>query len=174
MLLAPPARKLALTVHVVASVGWLGAVATSLAVSLIGMTSDDLSSVRAAYLVLEDVGWYVLVPMSLASLGTGLVSSLGTTWGLFRHYWVVAKLVINLIATAVLIMYMGTLASLADLASGTAADLDTVRSGSPVLHATGALGLLVLATVLAMYKPRGLTRHGWRRQQQDRIPAPPG
>lgn len=161
-------RKLALTAHVTASVGWLGAVASSLALAVAGLVSEDPQTVRGAYLNLELLGWYVLVPLSLASLLTGLVSSLTTPWGLLRHYWVVAKLVINLFATLVLLMYIRSLDYLARLAAETppGGDLATLRSSSPVLHAGGALVLLLVATVLGLYKPRGVTRYGWRKQQQ--------
>ena len=163
-------RKLALTAHVTSSVGWLGAVATSLALAVAGLVSEEPQTVRGAYVNLELLGWYVLVPSSLASLLTGLVSSLGTSWGLFRYYWVVAKLVINVFATVVLLMYMQSLDYLARLAVQTAAggDLGGLRSSSPLLHAAAALLLLLVATVLGIYKPKGLTRYGWRKQQERR------
>ncbi len=177
MTLRPGARKLALTAHVSCSVGWLGAVVSSLALAVVGLIGDDLATVRGAYLNLELLGSYVLVPLSFASLLTGLVSSLGTSWGLFRHYWVVAKLVINVFAGAVLLMYMQSLRHLAGLASETSAsgDLGALRTSSPVLHASGAVVLLLAATVLGLYKPRGLTRHGWRKQREGReaLPAQP-
>ena len=47
--------------------------------------------VRAAFLAMESIGWFVIVPLSLAALPTGLVQSLGTEWGLFRHCWMLAK-----------------------------------------------------------------------------------
>jgi hypothetical protein len=159
----PGLRKLALTAHVSASVGWLGAVVAFLALAVVGLTSEDAQTVRGAYLVMEPVGWFVVIPLALASLLTGLVQGLGTTWGLFRHYWVVFKLLINVFATVVLLMYMQTLGSLADLAADASADLDVVRSPSPLLHAGAALLLLLTATVLAVYKPRGLTPYGRRR-----------
>jgi hypothetical protein len=56
--------------------------------------------------------------LSLASLLTGLVCSLGSVWGLFRHYWVLFKLVINVVATSVLRLYMQTLDYLGDVAAG--------------------------------------------------------
>ena len=170
MILRPRLRKLSLTAHVTSSVGWLGAVASSLALAVAGVVGEDAQTVRGAYLTLELLGWYVLIPFSLASLLTGLVSSLGTTWGLFRHYWVVAKLVINVFATLVLFMYMQSLESLADVAARTSSTVEVadVRSWSPVLHAGGALLLLVVATVLGLYKPRGVTRYGWRKEQERR------
>jgi len=156
--------NLMLTAHVTTSVGWLGAVACFLALSLVGLTSPDEQTVRAAYLVMAPTGWFVLVPLSVASLLTGLVQSLGTNWGLFRHYWVLFKLLMNVFATIVLLMYMQTLDYLASAARN--ADLSGLRSPSPVLHAGLALLLLLVATVLAVYKPRGLTPYGWRKQRE--------
>jgi hypothetical protein len=162
-------RKLGLTAHVASSVGWLGAVAVSLALAVTGLASQDPQLVRSVYLTLEPVGWFALVPLSIASLLTGLVQSLGTPWGLFRHYWILAKLVINVLATAVLLMYMQTLGTLADLASqaGSTASVDDLKSPSAVLHAGAAVVLLLTATMLSVYKPRGLTRYGQRKQQRD-------
>ena len=163
-------RKLALTAHVSASLGWLGAVVSSLALSVTGLVSQDPQTVRGAYLNLEVLGWYVLVPLSVASLLSGIVSSLVTPWGLLRHYWVVAKLLINVFATAVLLLYMQSLDHLARVAgqAPAGADLDALRSSSPLLHAGVALLLLLVAAVLGVYKPRGVTRYGWRKLQDRR------
>lgn len=167
--MTPRLRKFVLTAHVVASVGWLGAVACVLALAVSGLASDDAETVRAVYPAMELAAWYVLLPLALASLVTGIVQSLGTKWGLFRHYWVVVKLVINVLATVVLLLYLETLDHLADVAAtSSGADLSALRSASPVLHAGAALLLLVVATVLAIYKPSGVTPYGWRKQQQQR------
>ena len=163
MSMAPGLRKFALTVHIVSSVGWLGAVVMFLGLSIAGLTSQDPETVRAAYLAMEAVGLFVLVPFSVASLLTGLVQSLGTKWGLIRHYWVLAKLLINVVASLILLMYTQTLRSLAEMASESA-DLAVLRSPSPVLHAGAALLLLLAAVGLSVYKPRGMTRYGWRKQ----------
>jgi hypothetical protein len=168
MTMSPSARKLALTAHIATSVGWLGAVAGFLALAAIGLTSDDARVVRGVYLVMEPAAWVALVPLSFASLLTGFVSALGTPWGLVRHYWVVFKLLINLVSTGILLVYMGTFRAMADLAADPNADLGTVRNASPVLHAALALLGLLAATVLAVYKPRGVTRYGRRHQQRQR------
>ena len=80
-------RKGALLVHVATSIGWFGTVAVFLALAVTGATSSDPGLARACYAVMGVVGWAVIVPASLASLATGVVSSLGTPWGLFRYYW---------------------------------------------------------------------------------------
>lgn len=131
MTMTPGLRKFALSVHVTATVGWLGAVVVFLALAVVGLTSPDAATVRGAYLVMEPAAWFVLVPLALASLLTGLVVSLGTAWGLFRHYWVLAKLVITIFATIVLLIYMKTFRFMAAVAADPGADLGAVRNASP-------------------------------------------
>ena len=159
-------RKFALTVHIACSVGWLGAVVVFLALGVVGMTSQDAQTVRGAYLVMEPAAWFALVPLAFASLLTGLVQSLGTTWGVVRHYWVLFKLLINVVATIVLLMYMETFRFMAAMAADPSAELGAVRSSPAVLHASLALLLLLVATSLAVYKPPGMTRYGRRKQQE--------
>lgn len=162
MTMTPQVRKLALTAHVATSVGWLGAVVVFVALAVIGLTSGNGHMLRGAYRVMEPVAWFVLMPLACLSLVTGIVQSLGTTWGLFRHYWVLFKLLITAGSTIVLLVYMQTLSLVADVAADRTANLDQVRNASPLLHATGAVVLLLTATTLSVYKPRGMTRYGHR------------
>ncbi len=126
--------------------------------------------------MLEVTGLFVLVPLSFASLLTGLVQSLGTTWGVFKHYWVLCKLLINLLSTIILLMYTQTFRYLAGIAADTTlsdAALLGLRNPSPVLHAGAAVLVLLVATVLSVYKPRGVTPYGWRKQYEQRTGSRP-
>lgn len=166
----PPAlRRCGLTLHVLSSVGWVGAVVVYLALGAGAVWADDPALTRAAYVSMDWAAWLVLVPLAVTSLVTGVVQALATPWGLFRHYWVIVKLVIALVATGVLLVYTQTLASFAETAAlpaWTAADQALLASPSVVLHTVGALVLLGMATVLAVYKPAGLTRHGQRQRRR--------
>ncbi|MBA2337311.1 MAG: DUF2269 domain-containing protein [Acidimicrobiia bacterium] len=171
--MTPRIRKLALTAHVSASVGWLGAVAAVLALAVAGVTSGDPQTVRGAYVVMEFMGRFVLVPLAFASLLTGLIQALGTRWGLFRHYWVLFKLLINLFSTLVLLTYMETFSFMSGVAADATSALAVVRNSSPLFHAIAALVLLLVATALSVYKPRGMTRYGQRKQhEQGTVPVP--
>jgi hypothetical protein len=173
----PRLRKFALAAHVTVSVGWLGAVAAYLALAIAARSSlgvepladRDAETVRAAWLAMELTGWFVIVPLALASLLSGLANALGTPWGLFRHYWVVAKLLITVFATAILLQHMPTVSFLAGVAA--TADSAHLRAvGSDLLHAGGGLALLLVTTTLAIYKPAGMTRYGWRKHHERRTP----
>jgi hypothetical protein len=142
--MSPPVRKLALVTDIACSVGWLGGVATSLVLAIAGLASDDIEIARAAYRTLEIVGWHVLIPLSFASLVTGLIQASGTTWGLFRHYRVLIKLLMNVFATGVLLLYTQTLAHFAALARTTSTDLGdpsprTAAADSSINTAAGLL-----------------------------------
>jgi hypothetical protein len=117
-------------------------------------------------------GWFVLVPLAHASLVSGIALSLGTPWGLIQHYWVALKLVITAFLTVILMIYMGTFRQMAGVAADPLVELRFVRNPSPLVHAIFALVLLSAATVLAVYKPFGMTPYGTRRQMRGRLPAP--
>jgi hypothetical protein len=168
MTMTPGLRKLALTAHVASSVGTLGAVAGFLALAIAGLVAQDVQMARSAYLAMDLTAWFVIAPLVLASLLTGIVQSLGTPWGLFRHYWVVAKLLLNLVVTIVLLLQLDLIGYLANVAADTtfsSADLRGLRI-SPVIHAAGGLLVLLVPVALSLYKPRGLTRYGWRKQHE--------
>jgi hypothetical protein len=166
MTMTPFVRKFALTAHVVASVGWLGAVGGFLALAIAGLASREDHLVRAAYIAMELTGWFVIVPLCFASLLTGVVQSLGTSWGLFRHYWVVVKLVMASLATIVLLVHMRPIGHMAHVASAGrslfATDLAGLRM-QLVVDAGAALLVLLVATTLSVYKPRGMTPYGQRK-----------
>ncbi|MBA3642092.1 MAG: DUF2269 domain-containing protein [Acidobacteria bacterium] len=163
---SPSMRRLALTVHVVASVGWLGAVVVFLALAVIGLTSGDVPTVRGVYLVMEPAAWFALVPLALASLLTGILQSLGTPWGVLKHYWVLFKLLITIAATIILLIYMKTFSLMARAAADSTIDLAWVRNPSPALHSVLALMALLVATTLAVYKPGGMTGYGLRKHRE--------
>jgi len=165
MRMPPGLRKLALVVHITLSVGWMGAIVAVLGTALVGLTHDDEQIVRAVYTLMASTGRFVLVPFAIGSLLTGVVQSLGTHWGLLRHHWVVAKLAINVLTTAVLLSYLRTFDTMAARAADPTVPLDQVRTASPLLHAALALVALSGATILSVYKPRGLTRRGWRHRR---------
>ena len=172
MLMTSSVRKLALTTHVTSSVGWFGAVASFLVLAIAGVTSQNAQTARMAYIAMELVTWGVIVPFSLATLLTGIVQSLGTTWGLFRYYWIVAKLALTILATIILLVHtqpIGRVAALAAERVLSGADLHQLRI-QLIADAGAAMVALLVATTLSVYKPWGLTSYG--RQLLNLMEAP--
>jgi uncharacterized membrane protein len=166
MLMSTRARKFALTTHIMSSVGWFGAVVAFLSLAVAGLTSQNSQTVRAAYLSMELTTWGVIVPFSIASLITGIVQSVGTTWGLFRHYWIVAKLGLTVVATVILLVHtqpIGRVAAVAAERMLSSADLHQLRV-QLIADAAAALMALLVATTLSVYKPWGMTSYGRRTQ----------
>ena len=170
-MMTPALRRFTFATHITSSVGWVGAALAFLALAVIGFTTDDPVKARGAYLLMAPAAWFVLVPLAHASLLSGIVLSLGTTWGLFRYYWVVLKLGITVFATVILLIYMGTFRQMAGVAADPVVDLAMVRNASPIVHAILALVLLVAATVLGVYKPFGMTAYGERRFEEQGRPV---
>jgi DMSO/TMAO reductase YedYZ heme-binding membrane subunit len=169
MTMTPALRKFALAAHLAFSVGWIGAAAGYIALDVAAATSQDAQTLRAVYLAMELIAWYVIVPLALASLLTGLVMSLGTKWGLFRHYWVLISLLLTIIATVVLLVETQTISYFADMAADPTTSSDDLRAlGSTLVHSVGGTVVLLAILVLNVYKPRGMTRYGWRKQQEER------
>lgn len=168
-------RKLSLTAHVISSVGWLGAVAAFLALALAGLTSPDAPMARAACLAMDLVTWVVIVPLAFASLLTGLVVSLGTPWGLFRHYWVLTKLLITVFATFLLLAHTQPIGLVAAAArEGALSSAGVARLQLQLVGDAGVALLALLANVaLSVFKPWGLTPYGLRKLREARPAAVP-
>jgi len=168
MTMTPRVQKAAILAHVACSVGWMGAVAAYLALAWSGLRGTDAELARSAYLSMELVGWTVIVPLSLATLLSGLVQSLGTEWGLFRHYWITVKFLMAAVGSVILLIHMRTVGEMAGFAR--AITLSATEHGdlriSLLVHAVGGLLLLLTATALSVYNPWGLTPYGRKQLEQ--------
>lgn len=167
MALTAAGRKAWLAVHITASVGWIGAVAAFIVLDATTVTSDDGATLRAAYIAMGLMTTWAIVPLALAASFTGLVVSLGTKWGLFRHWWVIITLALTILATLVLVQQIPLIAYRADVASNPgSSDADVRALGNLLLHSVGGTVVLLVVLWLNVYKPRGVTRYGWRKQQE--------
>lgn len=167
-----PLRKLGLTAHITFSVGWLGAVAGFLVLSIAGLTSRDADLVRGAYLAMDLTGRYAIIPFSLAALATGFIQALSTEWGLFRYYWVLVKFLLTIFATAALLLHQftavaGAAMRVSGVAPGTMPDVG--RLGLQLVADAGlALLVLLVITTLSVFKPWGRTQYGRLQQRKAR------
>lgn len=142
-------RKLALSAHVVISVGLFGIYAAMLMLAIAGATTADPETSRAAYRAMGLLKG--AVPLgAVGVVVTGVVLSLGTSWGLFQHLWVVAKLVLTVAALpiSILLVFPSIQQAIAVHDPGPAAPSLLAASGAIVL-------MLGAATVIAVYKPWG-------------------
>jgi hypothetical protein len=162
-------RKLLLTVHIVVSVGVIGADVSVITLGATGLMSSAPELIRASYLAMELLAESVLLPLALAALLTGILLGLGTSWGLTRYYWVMTKLVLTISAVTALVFVLRPRVSqaAAEVLRVPLTELATTGIGKLGVAVTvgSAVALLVLLTtaILAVYKPWGQTRWFKRR-----------
>lgn len=161
----PRWHKLVLTTHIATSVGWLGAVVAYIPLDVIATLGREVPMVRSAFLAMDMLVTYAIVPLALGTLLIGILNALSAPWGMFRHYWVVVKLVLTLFATTILLFEAQTVRFMAQVASS-GPDPRNLPGSLP--HSIGGLLVLLIITVLSVYKPRGVTPYGWRKQQEQR------
>jgi hypothetical protein len=155
-----PVRRTTLVVHVAASAGWLGLTLGLLALALAAYTSESASMAEASYRSMEVFTDWLVLPLALLTLASGLLLSLGTPWGLARHRWVFIKFWLTLATTtaSVLVLRPGV-----DRAAGTVASGGVVAEPRDLLMGPAvSLTAYVFMTVVSVLKPWGLTRRGRR------------
>jgi hypothetical protein len=167
------ARKLALTAHITFSVGWLGAVAAYLALAVAGVSTADDQMARAAYLSMDVIARFVIVPFAIATVLAGLIESLGTPWGLLRHWWVLLKFVLTVLSSIILLNHLSAVTGMSGFAANMAlspTDFRDLRI-QLVVHAAGGLLVLFGALLLSVYKPWGMTPYGLRTRRDHEASA---
>jgi hypothetical protein len=127
----------------------------------------DEQSIRAAYLSMDVVMRYALLPLATLSLVTGIVQALGTPWGLVRHYWVTISLALTTFAFTILVLHLPAVQDMAETAADPEAEV--AHLGGDLFHSIGGLAILLVPLALNIYKPRGMTRYGWRCAQERRV-----
>ncbi|MGC5533134.1 DUF2269 domain-containing protein [Streptomyces sp. SR-10] len=149
-----PVRRGILVSHVAVSVSWLGLTVGLLTLGITAFISGDPSTADAATRSMKIFGDWLVVPVALLALVSGLVLSLGTPWGLARHRWVWTKFWLTLVTTGL---------SIFSLRPGiNAAAADGVVDIDLVIAPSVATATYLFITAISVLKPWGLTRRGRR------------
>ena len=155
-------RNCLVFIHITTSVAWLGAVIAYLCIAVVGLRTSDSVNVANSLHNMVLIGDDVLVPLSLAAFASGIVVSLAGPWGLVRHWWITIKLLLTAVSVLILEKHMTNVFLVAKAASNGALSprmLSHVR-GDLIQHPAGGLVILLVASVLSVFKPRGLTPYG--------------
>ena len=162
--MTPHLSKLVLTSHITFSVGWIGAVAVFLALSIVGLTSQDIELARSACLSMELSALFVIVPFCLISLFTGIVQATGAKWGLFKHYWIVVKLFLTIGSTILLLLHIQPITYLAGVAADPSFSNSQLSAQLIQLIAKAGAAILTLLaiTTISVYKPWGTIQFALR------------
>lgn len=97
-------RRLTLIVHITSAGTWLGLDAAFAVLAYTALLSDDVETAGAAFQMLTIVAVWPMLSVALLNLGTGLVLALGTKYGLFKYWWVIVKLGINVTFSTLIIL----------------------------------------------------------------------
>ncbi|WP_255949435.1 DUF2269 family protein [Streptomyces odontomachi] len=160
MKLRRPARRALLVVHVITSAGWLGLALGLLALGVTAVTTGSPVVTEASYRSMKVFTDWLIAPISLLTLLTGLVLSLGTPWGLAQHRWVFIKFWMTLVTTGLSIFALRpeiTNAVGHAIAGGAIPEQYALISAPSV-----SLSAYTFMTVISVLKPWGLTKHGQR------------
>ncbi|WOX23291.1 DUF2269 domain-containing protein [Streptomyces solicathayae] len=149
-----PARRALLVVHVAVSVGWLGLTLGLLTLGITAYATAEPSLTQAAYTAMDVFADWLLAPIALAALGSGVVLSLGTPWGLARHRWVWIKFWITLGTAAATVFALRP--EISHAAAAGVPDISLVAAPSVATTA------YLFMTAVSVLKPWGLTRRGRR------------
>lgn len=181
--LSRPVRRATLVVHVAASVSWLGLTLGLLALGIAGANAGPASSggsagsagwagsrgsdglATGAYLAMQLFVDWLIIPLALTTLASGLVLSLGTPWGLARYRWVITKFWLTLAAT--IATGLALRAEVGHAAQAAAAGRPLPPGVDLVVPPSVALTLYVFVTTISILKPWGLTARGrrWRAEK---------
>jgi hypothetical protein len=161
-------RKGLLVAHIVTAGAWIGLDVVMGVFVFTAMLSDDVGTQAVSLQALELFAVWPLLGCGLLCLLTGVLLGLGTRYGLVRYWWVGVKLALNVVLSSLVLVA---------LRPGVEEAAEAGRSlsaGEPLGASVGQLGFppvvsttaLVVATVLAVYKPWGRTRRGSTRDEQ--------
>ncbi|MEV4944493.1 DUF2269 domain-containing protein [Streptomyces sp. NPDC053755] len=147
-----PARRALLVLHIAVSVSWLGLSVGLLALGITAYTTGDHSLTHAAYRSMDVFGDWLLAPVALSTLVSGLVLSLGTPWGLARHRWIWIKFWMTLVTAAATVFALRP-------------EIDHAAAvGTPdislVAAPTVSTAAYLFMTTISVLKPFGPTRRG--------------
>jgi hypothetical protein len=152
-------RKLVLLVHIAAAGVWLG-LDLALGVLVFTVFGADATSAAAAAASLAAVATWPLLVVGLLTLVTGTLLGLSSKYGLVRYWWVLAKLVINVVLlTLVLILLWPGLAAAGEagraaLGAGEAPVVGATLVFPPIVSST----VVIVAMTLSVFKPWGRIR----------------
>ena len=152
-------RKGFLVAHIASAGAWLG-IDVVMGVLVFTALFGDGETRALCYRSLELFAVWLLIATGLVCLASGVVLGLGTKWGLVRYWWVAIKLALNIILVALVPV------ALRPEVIEKAEQGRRFVAGEPASLAVGDLifppivspTLLLVAFVLAVFKPWGLIR----------------
>jgi uncharacterized membrane protein len=159
--LSPARRKLLLVTHLVGAIGFFG---SSLAVLVLTAAGANGADAKTVYPAAQMLTVWLILPLAIVALVTGVTQATLSPWGLTRYWWVAIKLLITVVlAVFIFVTIYPRIASAAGSALGHSAQPVTGAERSRILSSWPFVcALLIVNLFLAIYKPRRRLRSGGR------------
>jgi hypothetical protein len=163
------ARQAVLTVHLISSLGWIGADLGLLVLAITASANGTPRVGQGACVALAFLATWITAPVSVIALISGVLLSMATKWGVFRYTWVVVSLVLNALMVLLVVFALGPLYRgaehlvLAAPATSPVADILGGRRFELMAPPCVAFVVLTGVTIINVYKPWG--RFGWPRRR---------
>lgn len=168
-------RQLLVFVHVVVSVGWMGAGAANVVVAATATSTASAWTRAVSYQLIERIDTYLIIPLAFATLISGLIVSWATPWGLTRYWWVLAKLLLTVAIIAFSTFGLGVW--LQESIQATSGSVGRSAVGAYLVYGAGLnIVAFLFVTWLSVAKPWGRTpwakrsRQGANHQRARRAP----
>jgi hypothetical protein len=94
MKLSSKGYKVIKTIHILSSSVWIGAGVIGLFLLTVVLNKNNLQEILLA---IHYIDLLIIIPANLITFITGIMFSKFTSWGFFKHKWLVLKYIINLI-----------------------------------------------------------------------------
>src|ERR671928_1678481 len=155
-------RKGVLVVHIVSAGVWIGIDVVMAVVIFTALLADDYNTKALCYRALELFAVWPLLTTGLVCLASGIVLGLGTKYGLVRYWWVAIKLVLNIVLSALVLIALRPEVSRAAEQGGrfVAGEPASLVVGNLIFPPIVSPTALLIAVVLAVFKPWGRIRKG--------------
>lgn len=153
-------RKGVLVVHIASAGAWIGIDVVMGVLVFAALGTDDEGTKALCFRALELFAVWPLITAGLVCLASGVVLGLGTKWGLVRYWWVAVKLILNvvLVVLVVVLLRPGVTEAAERGRLFAAGEAVSLAAGDMVFPPVVSTSALLVATVLAVFKPWGLIR----------------
>jgi hypothetical protein len=156
--LAAVRRKSLLAVHIASSVALLGTSTGLLITAVRAATRSETEQAHTLYELMRLLTHSLGIPFSFIALITGALLGLSSKWGLVRYWWVAAKLALLVATIATGALLTGpSIDTMLDI-SGSAGHGDDSATWTLAAAVGAQIGMVLAATVLAVFKPGGRMR----------------
>lgn len=152
-------HRILLSLHIVSTVSILG---TDLVLFVLGIAGLNDMNPLAIYPPAHLVSLYVIAPLAVIALLTGLLLTFLTPWRLFRYWWVTTKFAITVFfVPIVLFILVPRLSALSSAVMASPSSPLSIHQRLPLVIAPALVSsLLVFNVFLAIFKPAKRQRKG--------------